>query len=152
MVVAKDQPKRPGWGPETSAACDPSEFPENYTDKQPYDIWTDEDGNRVPTYKVSGSPGPAHCDWEKAYFLGVGRGEGADAQTYVRDPSGTLTSDKLLTSAYEKDAPLPDDARDTGYRLDDWELWLSPDASRAYVRTADGVEAWPTLKQGMGCA
>lgn len=26
VVVAKDQPHRPGWGPETSASCDPSEW------------------------------------------------------------------------------------------------------------------------------
>ncbi|MGW4885525.1 hypothetical protein [Streptomyces murinus] len=31
VVVARDQRGRPGWGPETSASCDPAELPERFT-------------------------------------------------------------------------------------------------------------------------
>lgn len=39
VVVAKDQPHRPGWDPETNASCDPSELPASFTDST-YEIWT----------------------------------------------------------------------------------------------------------------
>jgi hypothetical protein len=42
-------------------------------------------------------------------------------------------------------------AKDTGYRLGDWGLWFTHDRSKAYVRTADGVEEWPAVKEGRGC-
>ncbi|MGW3657391.1 hypothetical protein ACWD6R_17615 [Streptomyces sp. NPDC005151] len=153
VVVAKDRKGRPGWGPETTAACDPAELPSSYTDKQPYRVWTDKDGHRVPVSKVSSSVGAAHCDWQEANFLdwGAGSGEGsAGRKVYARDPNRVLPSD-MLTSAYDGDVTMPAGARSTGYHLDDWELWLTDDLSRAYVRTPDGVEAWPAMKQHMGC-
>ncbi len=149
VVVAKDQPHRPGWGPETSASCDPAEFPPSFTDSRPYDIWTDEDGSRVPVSEVSSSAGSAHCDWQKAHFLEMGRD--ADRKLYARDPDGVLPPE-MLASGYDGSVTMPGDARNTGYRLDDWQLWLAADASKAYVRTPKGVEAWPAVKKGMGCA
>jgi hypothetical protein len=47
---------------------------------------------------------------------------------------------------------MPVGAHDTGYRFHDWQLWLTDDPSRAYVRTPDGVEAWPRVQDGFGCA
>ncbi|MET9386749.1 hypothetical protein ABZY09_38385 [Streptomyces sp. NPDC002928] len=148
VVVAKDQPNRPGWGPETSASCDPAEFPASFTDSKEYEIWLDRDGNRVPTSVVSSSVGPAHCDWESVHFLGLGQGE--KGKQYVRDPHGVLGAESL-TAAYDGDVRMPADARDTGYHFHDWELWLSADKATAYVRTSDGVEAWPATKDGVGC-
>ncbi|WP_138896048.1 hypothetical protein [Streptomyces chryseus] len=55
VVVAKDRPGRPGWGPETSASCDPAELPADYTDTKDYEVRNDEQGNRVPVSKVSSS-------------------------------------------------------------------------------------------------
>jgi hypothetical protein len=148
VIVAKDQPYRPGWGPETSASCDPAELPRSFTESKPYEIWTDEDGGRVPVSEVNSSAGSTHCDWQKAHFLEVGRD--ADRKLYGRDPNGVLPPG-LLTSSFEEDAAMPGDARDTGYRFDDWELWLTADTSTAYVRTSEGVEAWPAVRNGMGC-
>ncbi|GGX09388.1 hypothetical protein GCM10010353_26010 [Streptomyces chryseus] len=68
VVVAKDRPGRPGWGPETSASCDPAELPADYTDTKDYEVRNDEQGNRVPVSKVSSSAGSAHCEWQKAHF------------------------------------------------------------------------------------
>ncbi|WP_392667767.1 hypothetical protein [Streptomyces sp. LN785] len=153
VVVAKDRKGRPGWGPETSARCDPAELPSSYTDKQPYRVWTDRDGHRVPISRLNSSAGAEHCDWQDADFLELDAGsdEGsADRKVYARDPMGVLPSG-MLTSAYDGDVVMPAGAHSTGYHLDDRELWLTDDTSRAYVRTPDGVEAWPAVKPAMGC-
>jgi hypothetical protein len=47
---------------------------------------------------------------------------------------------------------MPGDARDTGYRHGEWELWAVPGAAMIFMRAPDGVEAWPAVKDGMGCA
>lgn len=146
VVVAKDQPRRPGWGPETSASCDPSEFPASWTKAHGYEIWTDRDGHRVPTTEVSSTAGAEHCDWQSAHFLDLGR----YGRQYARDPRGVLPPE-ALTAAYDPDVRMPADARDTGYRYGDRRLWLTPDRSTAYVRTSDGVEAWPATTSRFGC-
>ncbi|MEV0739419.1 hypothetical protein AB0I51_26540 [Streptomyces sp. NPDC050549] len=148
VVVAKDQKNRPGWGPETSASCDPAEFPASFTKAHGYEIWTDTHGKRVPTTVVSSSVGAAHCDWQKAHFLQTGKG--AKGRLYARDPDKVLPAG-MLTAPYDGDVSMPATARDTGYRYQDWELWLAADASKAYVRTPDGVEAWPSVKDGQAC-
>ncbi|WP_371667742.1 hypothetical protein OG985_08940 [Streptomyces sp. NBC_00289] len=148
VVVAKDRKNAPGWGPESSASCDPAELPARFTDGLDLEIWTDADGHRVASTTLSSYAGAEHCGWRSAHFLGTGRGK--DVRQYVRDPEGVLESDSL-TAAYDGKAQLPDDARDTGYRLGDRELWLTDDRSTAYVRTSDGVEAWPRARQFIAC-
>ncbi|WP_019057746.1 hypothetical protein [Streptomyces prunicolor] len=148
VVVAKDGKNRPGWGPETSASCNPAEFPASFTKAHGYEIWTDRDGHRLPTTVVSSSPGAAHCDWQKAHFLETG--DGKNGRLYARDPDGVLEPG-MLTASYDGDVRMPVSARGTGYRYQDWQLWLTSDASKAYVRTPDGVEAWPLVKDGMRC-
>ncbi|MFI2433399.1 hypothetical protein [Streptomyces sp. NPDC018693] len=148
VVVAKDQRDRPGWGPETSASCDPAELPEGVGDDEWYEIWTDSDGRRLPVAEIHTSTGPEHCNWQSARFLDLGRHP--DRRTYVRDPHGVLARD-MLTTPYDGDARLPADARDTGYRHQDWQLWLTDDPTTAYVRTPDGVEAWPALREDVAC-
>lgn len=149
VIVAKGGEGRPGWGPESSAQCDPAELPESYTDSGPYEIWTDERGRRVPVTEVHSGEGAEHCDWQKAHVLSTGWGK--EGRLFARDPEGVLPPGSL-TARYDGSARLPGDARDTGYRYGDWELWLS-DATptKAYVRTPDGVEAWPATKEGFGC-
>ncbi|MFD9000092.1 hypothetical protein ACFV0T_03750 [Streptomyces sp. NPDC059582] len=148
VVVAKDGADRPGWGPETTAFCDPAEFPASWTDSHGYEIWTDRDGHRVPTSRVSSSAGEEHCDWQRAHFLELNRDE--ERRLYARDPDGVLEPG-MLTAAYDGDVRLPRDAHDTGYRFEDRRLWLTDDPSTAYVRTSDGVEAWRLVRPDMGC-
>lgn len=147
VVVAKDQPDRPGWGPETTASCDPAEFPASFTDDLGWEIWTDGHGRRLPVTTVHGSEGSEHCGWQSARFLALG--EGKKGALYARDPQGVLSG--LLTAPYDGDATLPEGARDTGYRHGERQLWLTADRKKAYVRTPDGVEAWPAVKEGAGC-
>ncbi|NGN67191.1 hypothetical protein G5C51_25190 [Streptomyces sp. A7024] len=148
VVVAKDSPNRPGWGPETAAQCDPAEFTPAVTDAMGLEIWHDRDGRRVPTTKVSSNPGSDHCGWESAYFISTDSpSHGGRERLYARDPKGVLNED-MLSSPYDGDTRMPDDAKDTGYRFKDWKLWLAADKKTAYVRTPDGVEAWPTMKGG----
>ncbi|MER5911312.1 hypothetical protein ABT124_12595 [Streptomyces sp. NPDC001982] len=149
VVVAKDQKERPGWGPETSASCDPAELPASFTDHQSYEIWTDRAGRRAPVAEISSYPGAEHCDWQRAHFLHLGRGQ--DERSYARDPDGVLDADVMLTAPYDGDVRMPAGAHDTGYRYGERQLWLTDDRSTAYVRTHDGVEAWPLVKQGLGC-
>ncbi|MEU9170535.1 hypothetical protein AB0D34_22470 [Streptomyces sp. NPDC048420] len=144
VVVAKDQQGRPGWGPETSASCDPSELPASYTDSQGVEIWTDRGGDRVSTTRVRSGAGDDHCDWQKVHFLHLGD------RTYARDPEALLEPG-MLTAAYNGAAEMPATAQDTGYRYQDWRLWLTDDRRTAYVRTPDGVEAWPRLKANVAC-
>ncbi|WP_264924133.1 hypothetical protein [Streptomyces sp. A012304] len=148
VVVARDQKGRPGWGPETNASCDPAELPAEFTDASWYEIWTDAHGERQPVSRIHSSAGAEHCGWQEARFLALGRGP--DAMTYVRDPEGVLEPG-MLTAPYDGDVRMPADARDTGYRLGDRQLWLTDDRTTAYVRTPDGVEAWPSAKDGVGC-
>ncbi|MGW0585739.1 hypothetical protein ACWD25_60045 [Streptomyces sp. NPDC002920] len=148
VVVAKDQKERPGWGPETNASCDPAELPASLTDSDDREIWTDRTGRRVPTTTVTGYSGAEHCDWQSAHFLSMGRG--ARERQYVRDPDGVI-SETLLTAPYDGDARMPAAAHDTGYRYGDWQLWLTDDRATAYVRTSDGVEAWPVAKEPVAC-
>ena len=44
---------------------------------------------------------------------------------------------------YDGDTELLADAIDTGYRLEDRELWMSADEQVAYLVGSDRVEAWP---------
>ncbi|MGM9469699.1 hypothetical protein [Streptomyces murinus] len=146
VVVARDQRDRPGWGPETSASCDPAELPERFTATTLWEIWTGRDGRRVPVTRLYTSPGPDHCGWGSARFLGLGD------RIYARDPAGVLARDGFLGAPYVgRLRALPADAYDTGYRRRDERLWLTPDRATAYVRTSHGVEAWPRLKAGVNC-
>ncbi|MFD5711933.1 hypothetical protein ACFWHW_16325 [Streptomyces pharetrae] len=149
VVVAEDRANAPGWGPETSASCDPAELPASFTDAQGYEIWTDEHGDRVPFGSLHSGAGPGHCDWQRAHFLTLGREP--DGRLYARDPHGVLP-DGMLTAPYDGDVPLPVRARDTGHRRGDRALWVvDGDPSKIYIRTPDGVEAWPRVADGMGC-
>lgn len=148
VVVAKDQPDRPGWGPETNASCDPAELPASFTDSTSEEIWTDRGGHRVATTVLSSYEGAEHCGWESAHFLGMGRDK--DSRQYVRDPQGVMEGE-MLTAPYDGDVRMPAGAHDTGYRYNDWQLWLTDGKATAYMRTSDGVEAWPEAKDFVAC-
>ncbi|MGW1543845.1 hypothetical protein ACWCPM_27010 [Streptomyces sp. NPDC002309] len=144
VVVAKDRPGSPGWGPETSAECDPAELPASFTDTRPYDLWTDADGDRVPFAELHTFQGDAHCDWQSVTFLTTREG------TYARDPEGAFHA-AMLTGPYLPATRLPADARDTGHRLGDRRLYRTGDTAAVYVRTHDVVESWPRVEPDPGC-
>lgn len=133
-----------GWGIETFATCDPAEYAPATDDELGQTVWTDRDGNRVPTSTITSYPGPAHCGWQSVTFLHL------DDRQYLRDPQDLLRDQ--TTTPYNGDGQLPADATDTGYRNNGQELWLSPDADIAYIVTNTTVEAWPATTNRVACA
>ncbi|WP_342786902.1 hypothetical protein [Streptomyces tailanensis] len=98
------------------------------------------------------SAGAEHCGWQTAHFLSLGGDADEDGRLYARDPEGVLP-DGMLTSAYDSGVRMPENAHNTGYRYEDRALWLvADDPSKVYVRTPDGVEVWPEVAEGHGCA
>lgn len=144
VIVAKDLPHRPGWGLETYAQCDPSEFARRDRVHLDIRVWADREGRAAPASEIFSAAGPEHCDWQSAEFLHLG-----DRQ-YLRDPEHALPRE-LLHSSYAPKTRLPDGATDTGYRDGRRQLWLSADKSDAYVRTGGGVERWPGAIEPIGC-
>ncbi|MFF2506406.1 hypothetical protein ACFVTY_23925 [Streptomyces sp. NPDC058067] len=144
VIVAKDRPHRPGWGMETFARCDPSEFARRDRARLDLRVWTDRAGRPVPVSEVFSTAGPEHCDWQSVTFLHLG-----DRQ-YLRDPGHVLSRDSLHTS-YAPKSRLPAGATDTGYRDGHRQLWLSADKSNAYVRTGSRVERWPGSIEPIAC-
>jgi len=130
------------WQVETFAQCDPAEFPEDVD--LPFDVWTDAEGNRIRTTEVTSHRGAEHCDWQSATFFTL-----AGTPGYVSDPEGVLDE---LVGGYKPDSALPLDAKDTGYRLDDSELWVARDSSAAYLVTGHDTELLAVLPQPFGCA
>ena len=133
-----------GWVVETFATCDPAEYAPTEDDELRQTVWTDTDGERVPTSAVTSYQGPEHCDWQSVTFLHL------DERQYLRDPEHRLTSETAVP--YDGDVDLPGDAVDTGYRRGDDELWLSDDQTIAYLVTSNTVEAWPSTTHVVGCA
>jgi hypothetical protein len=117
--------------------------------------WHDEQGRTVESFE-----GPEHCDWQSATFLHAEidldePGATAVRQQFLRDPEGVLSGEVVV--AYDSSASLPDDAADTGLRLESMELWAKPtdDPSgpeAVYVVKGDSVERWPRTRQEVACA
>jgi hypothetical protein len=69
---------------------------------------------------------------------------------FIRDPAGVIGYGVRGKLAIAVD--LPDDARDTGYRNGELELWLAPsDPGAAYLRAGDDVERWPRADPIVAC-
>lgn len=134
-----------GWSMETFAQCDPAELPSAVTDELGIQIWVNEKGERVPTTVIRSSQGPEHCAWHSATFLDL-RGD-----TFIKDPQGVLPPE-WFDVTFDSDVTLPQDAEDTGYRLDGQTLWLAGDQSAAYVVTGPETERWPAATKFLGCA
>jgi hypothetical protein len=152
--VVRDGTKGPGddrgWGVTSYAACDPAEWPPATSDAAGIQVWSNADGDRVPTSLVHSSPGAEHCGWEEMTFLWLGE-DGADGEFY-----GTPDADlaELLQTTYAAHVELPADASDTGYVRDGRHLWLAADGSAAYLaRADDDAERWPApAGQPIRCA
>lgn len=121
----------------------------------PGPVWT-RNGRRVDSGELSSSAGHAHCGWQSVVMMYVGWPLGtvsrtsAEVRQFIRDPYGVLGQgfrEKLV-----RQAKLPADAADTGYRTGDVELWLAPsDPDGAYLRVADNVERWPNSPEVFAC-
>lgn len=138
-----------GWHMESWARCNPSEFRDEELWADGWEIWTDTEGRRVPTYEVVSARGPEHCDWTTMTFLTLGENE---EHPYVRRALAEYAGD-YFAEPYRGAVELPGDAVDTGYRREGRHLWLSPDRKRAYVGAPGGsVELWPRTTQPLWCA
>lgn len=140
-----------GWGVESWAQCDPSEFPDNATDDLNIGVWENAAGKRVPTSTIESFTGAEHCDWEDVAFIRLGPNQ-TDPE-YVRDPAMKLTDS--LTGTFDRSGKLPPTADDTGLRRAGRELWLAHDQVSAYLVNIDNrndVEVWPASKSRIGCA
>jgi hypothetical protein len=153
VVVARDAAPADAaepWAAEQLASCDPAEFPRS-ADRRDRQIWTDLDGDRVSTRRiVSSARGPAHCGWQSVGSLTLG--SGGDRRQYLRDPYEIL-GDAVLRP-YEKHARLPEAARDSGYRRDGTQLWLTVDAAylvRGQGKPAKAAELWPLTRRRVVC-
>jgi hypothetical protein len=62
--------------------------------------------------------GSSHCGWQAATFIAFRNGQ------YVRDEKGVVAEQSNVT--YDASAMLPEDARFTGWRRGNAELWVSP--------------------------
>lgn len=135
-----------GWGVESWAACDVSELPAEQDGTT--QVWTDAQGARVPTTMVKSRLGPEHCDWQDITFLSLG--EGRSARQFLGGEAGDLAY--LLRTTYDASVEVPRDARDTGFRRDGRELWVTSDA--AYVREPGSPtgERWPEARREIACA
>ncbi len=146
VVVDKpsDQNSEAGWAMESYAQCDPAEFDPAADAETGHAVWTDKDGRRVPVRQLHSAPGAEHCGWQEATFLDYG------GERYVRDPEGALEK-VWLAVTYDGHADLPEDARDTGFRLGDQQLFEAADGRSVYVRTGTAVERWPLLATAVHC-
>jgi hypothetical protein len=119
--------------------------------------WRDAKWGVVDERIVSTVRGPEHCGWESAVLLylswplGTPAKSADDARQYVRDPEGILAVDTVMP--VDPDARRPAEARDTGYRLGEFALWVGDDARTAvYVVRGSEVERWPRAKHAIACA
>ena len=139
-----------GWGVETWAQCDPAELPSAVTEGLGVGVWRTPSGEPVPVTRIHSTAGPEHCDWQDIVFLTLG-GEQRD-QLFLRDTSGKLQ--QWLTTTYDGEATLPEDATDAGLERDGRHLWLGRDGTAAYLVSTDDpqdVERWPAERTPIGC-
>jgi hypothetical protein len=122
--------------------------------------WRDQSGNTVSWTVISAIQGPGHCNWEAAAFISIGWPFGhsastvADSRRYVRDPDHVLPAHWPFATTYDPSVTLPSDARDTGYRYGDAELWYSPSTvdREIYLVRGSTAERLPRDPEGLGCA
>lgn len=141
--------ERTGWYLESWAVCDPAEFPDpSVIGMGDLQIWTDAQGERVPTYRIFTSD-DTDC-LPGTTWLKLDGGDFEGGQTYVRG-AGPEYAD-WFAEEWVESMTRPPEAEPTGYSRDGRTLWLSPDGKRAYVGTESPVEMWPATTQDLGCA
>ena len=143
-------PNRPGFSTKDFAVA--------WTDEQG-DLLPDGLGEPTPPLVINTIPGPEHCGWESATImhLAVPLGEEAyditNIHTYVRDPSQVLPPQGIQGSFVGAVGNLPEDARFSGFRNGDIELWVAPSTFEevVYVGRDGRFEAWPREVDGVAC-
>ncbi|MDQ3973454.1 MAG: hypothetical protein M3276_03825 [Actinomycetota bacterium] len=145
-IVARAGPEtdteaQAGWAIETFATCDPSEYAASADSEIATRVWTDRQGNRLPTSTITSFRGHEHCDWQSVTFLHLGDGQAA--RQYVRDPQGVLERPGLV-QPFDGNATLPGDAIDTGY--------VKPGARCGCRPTARSPTSWVPMARRPGQA
>ena len=141
-----------GWYVESWAVCDIVELPAEFVEEHGYEVWTDADGQTVPTRRLEVFRGAEHCDWQDMTFLSLGHWD-EQVPTFVRDPDPDPYLREYLAEPYSAHTTLPADVVDSGFRRGEDRLWLAPDRSRAYVGASpDDVEMWVRMVKELGCA
>lgn len=115
------------------------------------------DGQPVNGRELNSIAGPDHCGWQSAVIMHLGWPLGtvsesaAEIRQFIRDPAGVM--DVGLRDRLARHVTLPANARDTGYRHQELELWLSPsEPDAAYLRVGGDVERWPRAEPVIACA
>jgi hypothetical protein len=142
----------------TTAAASGGSVAEYFSPPRPFPgpTWT-RNGRRVDGRELNSIAGPDHCGWERAVMMHLGWPLGTVSRTageirqFIRDPGGVI--DARLRDEFATGIDLPADARDTGYRNGELQLWLSPShPDTAYLRVGDDVEGWPRADPVVACA
>jgi hypothetical protein len=139
--------------PNTSSVSAAFDNPPSYPGYE----WT-RNGKPVRYEELGTSAGPNHCNWQSATILTIGwplgtvSANAGQARFYIRDPKGVMQGtykDRLV-----KNAHLPANARPTGYKLGNIELYLSPSDQdqSVYLATSAGAERWPRADPFYACA
>lgn len=140
-----------GWYLESWAVCDIVELQADFVEQLGYEVWTDADGQVLPTRRLEVFRGSEHCDWQDMTFLSLGRWDDK-VPTFVRDPDPDPELREYLAEPYRAHTTLPEDVVDSGFRRGGDRLWLASDRSRAFVGAApDDVELWPRMVKRLGC-
>jgi len=138
-----------GWGIESWAQCDVSEFGEATAASLGYALWRDRSNTPVPVTKLFTHPNERFCDYPGVTGLELGVGESSTA--YIHDPDHQLT--EYVTVRYLDDTELPAAATDTGWHRNGRELWRSASSEAVYLVSLDDpadVQRWPRFTAGCG--
>jgi hypothetical protein len=119
-------------------------------------VWT-RDGQRAGEFEITTIAGPAHCQWESAAMMFIGwpppttAPSGDRARQFIRDPRAAVSP--RFREQLRQGVKLPADARSTGLRHGDIEVFVSPsDDTGIYLVSPFDVERWPISDPMTLCA
>lgn len=119
-------------------------------------VWT-RNGERASEFEITTIAGPDHCGWGSAAVMFIGwppprlAPTADDARQFVRDPNGVMG--RRFREDLRRAVRLPPDARSTGFRHGDIEVFVSPsDDTGIYVVSPRDVERWPVSEPMTLCA
>ena len=135
------------WVPERLATCRLAEFGPGAKMGPGVWLWANRRGRTIAQRRL-----PVDCGWPSAQVM-VWRSPLDPEQPrftrwYVRDPEGLFRDQ--WQARYLRQASLPADARDTGYRRGRERIWMAADGRSVYVGRRGDTERWPRI-EGVGC-
>ena len=121
--------------------------------------WSTRDGCALRLDVLMTRQGEDACGGEELADILMGTPLGASterskARTFIRDPNGTLT-DRRTNEAFDADAELPANVKATGFRQNEYELWVRRgNDDFVYLVDEEGnAQAWPQAEGRVsGCA